>query len=262
MAISTPNALRAAATALLLFGGSRTATAQVQNPTDCITRIRAAAEQKDPSAIPAACWRIGPLALGMTSADVLGAIGPADYAEKDHEKIAGKDTDVVHWLYVLPRNYPAQLAAHPVDRLKFRPTPLNIMFVDDRAATIVIGGGARTGPFPASCRPQSDAATGQTAQDVNRDYRNYDFAGVRLDDPLSSIRAKFGELSQNTPGDFQNLWPVPIAFENDTEMVTAIEIASSIATTREFIIPDFRVSIDPNTCLISGYTILPWPPRN
>src|SRR6202012_4182757 len=106
------------------------------SPGACAAQIKRQSEQGSPPA-EAGCWRLGPVALGMTTAEAAALIGPPDPEAAGpavNLPAKGARTGYRNAFYVFPRDLAKQLARKPPKELRTR--ILKVAYFQDRAVQI------------------------------------------------------------------------------------------------------------------------------
>lgn len=212
----------------------------------CIAAIRGAVGHR--GKIPADCWRIGPLTLGMTRRVAEDALGPPDLVGSHSQMLRSRRLTFATTLYVFPRNLRKWLALAPAARQDFHFTTLRLAWQADTLVAIAAGRGARI-DFPA-CTPRDKIAAAYRRGGVDFPA---DFNGIRLDSDLKEVRAAFGAGHRNSSGDFLNYWPVPLAFTGD-DKVQEIEIAANM-TYAGLLGPAHLAATLDWACRINGFSL-------
>jgi len=204
--------------------------------------------------VPAACWRIGPLSLGLPAAALDHILGrPEETAVLPPDNL-GSGRPYHSRIYAFPRHWRAELARQPrtEPRLRF----LEVLLRDGRVVAIfndppgrIDGGAPCRGPVTASAAPaRSDPA----------DFRPFEtLLGVSVGAPAARLAVWFGTPpAHNRSDDWLNYLPVPLTFGRDVESgrITGFAIGlDQDAVTRE---AGYHITLtrDPATCVITGAT--------
>lgn len=181
---------------------------------DCARKIAAAIRADAAERVPVRCWRMGPLTLGMSPAEVEEALGKpaALLASGDH-----LDT-----LYVFPARPGGPLIVG--GRARFRQVQLR--FDGNRLVMIDNDPGSVGETEPRQCQSTRDSNRRIDAAAIAGPMLR--FVGIGIGDPIRLTRARFGVLPErNRPHDWYHYWPVPVSFDvdPDTGRITGITIA-------------------------------------
>jgi len=202
---------------------SATPPALALGPTDAQCRAdiaraiaKAHAQRSDPAAgVPAACWRVGPLSVGLPVAALDRGLGPADETEILAPDGTGPGRTYESRIYAFPRDWRARLARHPRAEpgLRF----LEVLIWKARVAAIsndpagrISGGAPCHGPAPPSDAP---------ARSEPADFPPFErFLGVSLGSPAARLPRWFGAPpAQNRSRDWLNYLPIPLTFDRDED---------------------------------------------
>jgi hypothetical protein len=218
----------------------------------CLAVIKTANARHKPDAVPADCWRMGALRMGMTFAQartLLGAPGASRALSVTYRR---RKFPVTRLFYVYPRNLKNWLRLAPSRQADFHPIILKLDFSKEALVAISVDNNALINAPP--CQP---TAPGRGFVRKGADFP-YGFHGLTLGAPLSSVVARFGAFT-GAGGPQKNIhpyWPVPLSVQGDT-LVTGIRIASSPAFEVGSGTPDFQLQLDPRSCFVTGYTLAP-----
>ncbi len=236
---------------------SATPPAVPLGPTDAQCRgaiARAIAKARaDPAVgVPAACWRVGPLSVGLLAVAVARVLGPADETIKLAPDGLGPGRAYESRIYTFPRDWRAEIARHPSGepRLRF----LEVLIWDGRVVAIsndpsgrIQGGPPCRGPAPRADPP---------ARIDPADFRPFEiFLGVSLGAPAARLAGWFGAPpAHNRSDDWLNYLPVPLTFDRDDDngRITGFAIGlDEDAVTRG---GGYHLTLtrDPKTCVITG----------
>jgi hypothetical protein len=217
----------------------------------CLAVIRTADGRHKPDAVPADCWRIGPLRMGMTFAQARTLLGVPGASRALSVAYRRRKFPVTRLFYVYPRNLKNWLRLAPSPQADFHPVILKLDFSKEALVAISVDDNAFISAPP--CLP---SAQGRGLARKGADFP-YGFHGLTLGAPLSSVVARFGAFAgTNQPRAVHHYWPVPLSVEGDT-LVTGIRIASEPAFEVGSGTPDFQLQLDPRSCFVTGYTLAP-----
>ena len=227
-----------------------TVPAWAETPSgDCLSAIKAADAHHRADKVPADCWRMGPLHLGMTSAQLHTLLGSPDASRTLDLPYRGRKYPVMQLRYVYPRNLKNWLRLAPERLADFRPVILTMSFFKNALAAVNVGDTHRA-EVPA-CKP-SIQSRGFFRKGADFPYG---FHGLTLGAPIASVAAHFGRFSSiNNSHDFRNYWPVPLSVDGG-DVVSAIAFATGMAFTGGSGLPDFKLKLDSASCLVTGYTL-------
>ena len=224
--------------------------------TACARQIHNAVDTGKVGKVAPACWHIGPVALGMSRAEVERALGPADYSAPDPDAShAGQpSTHFASAFYVFPRDLAARLAAHPVPEITHK--DLEITFADDRVIRMdTTPPGVGWGP-----KCPLDHTISRRAGDPASVFP-YSFATIRLGDSVASVARRLGKFARcgvAAPDLEYRCSSLPMTFGvGDDDKIGGIVIAASMDDLQHGTMEHFFASKDPKTCLDNGYRLLP-----
>ena len=217
----------------------------------CLAAIKTANARHKPDAVPADCWRMGPLRMGMTFAQTRTLLGGPGASRALSVTYRRRKFPVTRLFYVYPRNLKNWLRLAPSRQADFHPLILKLDFSGDALVAISVDDSARV-----EAPPCQVSAPGHSHARKPADFP-YGFHGLTLGAPISSVVARFGKfVSWNASRDFFNYWPVQLSVDGDT-LVTGIRIASGPAFEAGGGLPDFQLQLDPRSCFVTGYTLAP-----
>jgi hypothetical protein len=186
---------------LALFGAVSPALAA----PDCLSLMRAAvktapAHDYATAKIPLECWRLGPLRLGMTRAQVEAILGPPDSTGTGKGMWGGEGFTVPMVSYTFRTDPPSK----PENPAALGPSfALELAYQEDRLVSIEE---AATG-FP-TC--STLLPTGQPKKSMVSPYQFY---GIGLGMDIKAAAEKIGSPSRSNGGDHFMYWPVlPLDF--------------------------------------------------
>jgi hypothetical protein len=220
----------------------------VAGPSDAACRAAIAQEiaGSPASVVPGACWRVGPLRLGMTGDEVEQRLG----APVERATVAGGDQGQPAYevrIFAFPRDWSAQ-ARHPA-RLRF----LEVLLAQDHVVRIdndpgsVVRDGACAGADRAPRIDMGGEPAGFQPFQV--------FAGVPVGAPTSDLASRFGRApASNRPHDWRSYLPVPITFDADpaTGRITGFAIAADEASATTAAPVEMTIVRDHQTCRYLG----------
>lgn len=204
--------------------------------------------------VPSACWRIGPVALGMSRRTVRDRMGPPDASDTARLHVgAGRSPLEREDVYLFPRDLGARLAREPA--AGFSPKVLVLSYRGDALAQIdtTPGYSAQSGrcadgrPAPAP-RDDGDAA-------APADFEPFrSFAGVRVGDSFKVLARRLGAADVNTSGDVRTFDPAPLRVEGEAAVdgftVSADRAVMLVGYTPELVL--HRRAAD---CRIDGFRL-------
>lgn len=215
----------------------------------CVAALRGSALRHRNTDIPADCWRLGPLRLGMSRLSVEGLLGGPDTGRDFTRLYRHRRYFLSEAVYVYPRNLKSWLRLAPQAAEDFHPVTLHLIYRDNVVVAIAVGDLSRT--QAPGCVPPRPVRPFQRG---GRDFP-YDFHGIRLGTPLGEVGQRFGRFATvNAARDFRTYWPVPLSFDGD-DGVTEIDFATGMAFAGTVGMPDFELRRDPATCLVTGYAV-------
>ena len=212
----------------------------VTSEVACARSIGTAIATGAAAAVPATCWRIGPLQLGMSEAEVAREIGkPFSETETD-----GNSPTV-------PRRFHAAVYAVPrgpvIPFARNRPWFVELRFEAGRLVAIDTSVNSIT-EF-GRCLPSlkrhaiSPIVAGVPSGPLSH------FGLIKIGSRLSTLRQAFGRMPNgNRPKDWFNYWPIPISIYADGQTITAIAIATdedAMMVAPPLVVVEKR---DPTTC--------------
>jgi hypothetical protein len=215
----------------------------IDTPRRCEAAVRIATRESQPNRIPSKCWRIGPVALGMSRPEVERALGQPDFTSTHGNSF-----------YIYPRNLLRWMRKHPVRMEDFILVSLVLMYKDDHVDAITVPDDTAIS-YPA-CHAARISSTPRNTYKPRFPFR---FSSISIGDRLESAFRKLGHYAgSNRPHDWFEYWPVPLALtsyeNNHPRTVDAITIATDERAMSR--IPELVVSanLDPTTCFVNGYT--------
>jgi beta-lactamase regulating signal transducer with metallopeptidase domain len=214
---------------------------------DCARQIREAAESGNRAAVKPACWRLGPVALGMSRVDVERTLGPADYA-------AVKDAHETDAFYVFPRDLHDRLVRHPVTEVVHR--DLEVTFVDDKIVRLdTAPPGVAWGP-----KCQLDKKIVRRGDDSSVSIP-YDFATIKIGDSPDTVARRLGKFASCGVAAIDAEYKcstLPMVFSvPEGDKVAGFAIAATMEDLHRGGLEHFFKVKDPKTCLYNGYKLLP-----
>lgn len=215
----------------------------------CVAAIRAADRRHHAAGVPADCWRIGPLTLGMARYAAEAAAGRPDASASLATVYHHRRFALAEAVYVYPRNLGSWLRLVPQAASHFHPPTLRLYYWRDELVAMTAGRDARI-DLPA-CRPTRPV----------RNFRRggvdfpYDFHGIALGMPVAKAHAAFGRFASI---DFKrhaaNYWPVPLAFTGRAA-IDSIAIATGMAFAEIDRPPVLAARRAQGSCAVEGYTV-------
>jgi hypothetical protein len=158
---------------------------------------------------------------------------------------------VTRLYYGFPRNLKNWLRLAPAQIKDFHPVTIRLDFFKDALVAVSVDNAMRL-DRPA-CIP---SAPGHGFVHRPADFP-YGFHGLTLGTKVDDVAARFGKFAASSPGhDFHNYWPVPLSVSG-TSKVEGIRIASGMAFADGGGMPDFALTLDPQSCFITGYELKP-----
>jgi hypothetical protein len=230
--------------------------APADGPPDCAARIQRQAAGQAPA--PLTCWRLGPVALGMTREAVVQALGQPDI-ERDGPPIGDPDR-MRHdryrlAYYVFPRDLAQRLAREPQANVRFR--VLEIAYVTGRVAQVSNSPPARISWTRCDADP---ARPPRTADGPPAEFAPYlSFAGLKAGDSVAALTARFGKpWTISTAHDFYNYGPFPLTLEigDDDGRVGGFSIGTDSDTVLLGGFANIEFVRAPGTCRVSGFHFL------
>jgi hypothetical protein len=237
--------------AILLFM-SVAASAMAETPSmTCLQAVKAANAHRKPEAIPTDCWRMGPLHLSMTPAQAKMVLGTPGASETLTVNYRRRKYPLTRLYYAFPRNLKNWLRLAPAQVKDFHPITIRLDFFKDALVAISVDDTMRL-DRPA-CIP---SAPGHAFVHRASDFP-YGFHGLTLGGKIDDVAARFGKFAATAPGrDLRNYWPVPLSVSG-TAKVEGIRIATGMAFASGGGIADYRLTLDPRSCFITGYDLKP-----
>ena len=236
----------ALAVALMVFP----AAAETPSQT-CLAAIKTANMRQKPALIPADCWRMGPLHLGMKLAQartILGAPGASQNFSLSYRR---KQIPMTRFFYVYPRNQANWLRLAPARPANFQPITLKLDFSDGVLVAIAVDHVVHIIAPP--CTPSAPAHAF-----VHKDAAfPYGLHGLTLGASLDSVVARFGKFTGvNRAKDFHLYWPVPLSIDG-TNSVTGFRISTGAPFESGGGRPDYTLKLDPRSCFVTGFVLGP-----
>ena len=178
------------------------------------------------TAAPVACTRIGPVALGMSEAQVAAALGRPDYAS---------DADAPHpyLVYVYPRDLAASLAQQPRPEAQVSHSELRVAFQDHKVVALSAISDARA-PLP------------------------FGLGDVRLGQPMKAIAGDTGvQLRWNATRDEAFVDRMPLSFDVDDGSGEAygVHVAADMASLGWGPVPQFHLRKEGGQGRVTGFRI-------
>ena len=226
------------------------ATAATPSDAACMASIR----RGDPGRVDKRCWRVGPLRLAMTRAQVEARLGVPDLETTLVDDLDGGRTYPTA-VYVFPRDLAARLAANPLPAVRFQ--ILELAFRDGHLVRIGNTAAVRT-PGAACTAGRARSTPVALDPDAFRPYQR--FLSVRVGDRLADVRRRLGPWSfVSNGGDFVNMFPTALTFDVDEDgpllgrRVTgfALQADADAGLMGEMI--DLTLERDPATCRVHGF---------
>lgn len=226
--------------------------ARAETPSKtCLAAIKSANARHKPALVPADCWRMGPLHLGMSQAQartLLGAPGASQAVTITYRR---KKMPMMRLFYVYPRNQANWLRLAPARQANFHPITLKLDFSEGVLVAIAVDHAAHI--IAPACKP---SAPGHSFVHKDVDFP-YGLHGLTLGASLDSVVARFGKFASSTPSrDFHIYWPVPLSVTG-TDSVTGMRIATGAPFESGGGTPDFTLKLDPRSCFVTGYVLGP-----
>lgn len=126
--------------------------AMAETPSkSCLAAIKAATTRHKPGDVPADCWRMGPLHLGMNMVQARTLLGAPGASENFTVSYRRRKLAVTQLLYVYPRNLQNWLRLAPARVADFHPVTLRLDFTKDALVAISVGDTAHIAAPP--CKP-------------------------------------------------------------------------------------------------------------
>jgi hypothetical protein len=228
------------------------ASAGAETPSvKCLAAIKAANARHKLDTLPADCWRMGPLHLSMTPSQARMLLGAPGASENVTVTYRRRKYPVTRFYYAFPRNLKNWLRLAPAQVKDFHPITIRLDFFKDALVAMSVDNAMRL-DRPA-CIP---SAPGHAFVHRPPDFP-YGFHGLTLGAKIDDVTARFGKFAASDPGhDFHNYWPVPLSVSGAAK-VQGIRIASGMAFAAGGGIADYRLTLDPRSCFITGYDLKP-----
>lgn len=247
--------MRALIAALALAALPAVSLAAPPDANACAAQIKAQTAHRRPAA--AACWHVGPLALGMTPEEVAALIGPPDHegaGPPDPLPAQPAHAGYRDAVYLFPRDLAQRLQREPQAELSLR--SLTISYFEGRAVRIDTVGTVeiRSRACPVATPDVKIAG----APDGFAPFRS--FAGVREGDPTSLLTRRFGKpMTVNRPGDFYTYMPTPLTVDIDLDHRAVGGFTIGADTEAVFLggVTKLELTRDPATCRVTGFGFLP-----
>jgi hypothetical protein len=220
-----------------------------------VARAIAKAHADAAGGVPAACWRVGPLSLGLPAVAVDRVLGPADETNTLAPDGLGPGRTYESRIYAFPRDWRAEMVRHPSGepRLRF----LEVLISEGRVVAIsndpsgrIQGGAPCHGSAPHADPP---------ARIDPADFRPFETVlGVSLGAPAASLAEWFGTPpAHDRPGDWLNYLPVPLTFDRDDDngRITGFAIGLDEDAVTRGAGYHMTLSRDPATCAIRSINL-------
>ncbi|THD60526.1 hypothetical protein [Phenylobacterium sp.] len=243
------------ALAALTLAALPAAALAAPSPGACAAEIKRQSEQGE-SSVETGCWRLGPVTLGMTTAEVAALIGPPDHETAGPTVNLPAKVDRTGYrnaFYVFPRDLAKQLERKPPKELRTR--ILKVAYFQDRAVQIASAPPTETSSNRCG-RMRGLAVTDGDAKGFGP-FRS--FAGVREGDSVVALEARLGKNdTHNRSGDVFDYWPVPLTLGVDVEHSTVSSFAIGADEDALHLGGWAEVSLtrDPKTCRITGFSFV------
>lgn len=233
------------AAVLVSWASLACSSAGISTSQRCEAAIRAAVIEKHPDHVPQECWRIGPVALGMSHSDTEKALGVPDYT-----------THGGNLFYLYPQNLRHSLKRHPIPPSQFQFVHMTIVYRDDRVVLIAAPGKTEVEYPP--CKERKPLAWYVTTTKPKLPFR---FGSIAVGDRLQRVFRKLGPyVGRNGPGDWFEYWPVPLELTSDESVhprtLDSVAVAVDEQTMRYIPTLHVRTELDPDTCLVTGYNFV------
>jgi hypothetical protein len=236
--------------AILLIGAGAPALGETPSKA-CLQAVKVADARHKPDAVPADCWRMGPLHLSMTPGQAKMILGTPGASENLTVVYRRRKYPVTRLYYGFPRNLKNWLRLAPVQVKDFHPITIRLDFFKDTLVAMSVDNTMRL-DRPA-CIP---SAPGHAFVHRAADFP-YGFHGLTLGGKIDDVASHFGKFAATDPGrDFRNYWPVPLAVSGAAK-VEGIRIATGMAFAAGGGIADYQLTLDPRSCFITGYDLKP-----
>jgi hypothetical protein len=219
--------------------------------TDCLAAVQKANQRHRQDLVPADCWRMGPLRMGMSQMQARTLLGVPGASEDLKVTYRRRKYPITRLYYAYPRNLRNWLRLAPVQVKDFHPVNIRLDFSKDALVAISVDRAMRLDRPP--CIP---TAPGHAFVHKLAEFP-YGLHGLTLGAKLDDAQARFGKFAGgNTARDFHQYWPVPLSFTG-TSTVEGIRIASGMAFAAGGGMPDFQLTLNPGSCFIMGYDLKP-----
>ena len=212
--------------------------------TTCLAAIKAAAARHKADKVPADCWRMGPVHLGMNMVQARTLLGTPGVSQNFTITYRRRKVPVTQFLYVYPRNLRSWLKLAPSRVGDFHPVTLRLDFSKDALVAISLGAIARVTVPP--CKP-SVQRRGFVRK--GQDFP-YGFHGLTLGATVASVEQRFGKFAGRA-SDLHVYLPVPFLVEG-RNTVSGLRIATGAPFEARGDVPDFQLKLDPRSCLVTG----------
>jgi hypothetical protein len=217
--------------------------------TTCLAAIKAATARHKADKVPADCWRMGPLHLGMNTLQARTMLGVPGASQTFTVSYRRRKLPVTQLLYVYPRNIRNWLKLAPSGQADFHPVTLRLDFSKDALVAISLGDTAHITAPP--CKPSVQRrAFVRSVQDFP-----YGFHGLTLGAPMASIEPRFGKFAGRA-SDLHVYLPVPFLIEGK-DTVSGLRIATGPPFEARGDMPDFQLKLDPRSCFVTGFVLAP-----
>lgn len=217
----------------------------------CLGAIKAANSRHKPASVPADCWRMGPLHLGMSRTQARTLLGAPGASQDLSITYRRKKIPMTRLFYVYPRNQANWLRLAPAKAANFHPITLKLDFSDGVLVAMAVDHAAHIIAPP--CTPSAPA---HSFVHKDADFP-YGLHGLTLGATLDSVVARFGKFTgSNRAKDFHLYWPVPLSVDG-TDTVTGFRISTGAPFESGGGTPDFTLKLDPRSCFVTGYMLGP-----
>ena len=217
--------------------------------TTCLAAIKAATARHKADKVPADCWRMGPVHLGMNMVQARTLLGTPGASQNFTITYRRRKVPVTQLLYVYPRNLRNWLKLAPSRVPDFHPITLRLDFSKDALVAISLGAVAGVAVSPCTPKVQRRGFV-RSGQDFP-----YGFHGLTLGASLASVEQRFGKFAGRAT-DLHVYLPVPFLVEG-SDMVSGLRIATGPPFEARGDMPNFQLKQDPRSCLVTGYTLAP-----
>lgn len=217
--------------------------------TTCLAAIKAATARRKADKVPADCWRLGPVHLGMNMAQARTMLGTPGVSQNFTIAYRRRKIPVTQLLYVYPRNLRNWLKLAPSKVADFHPVTLRLDFSKDALVAISVGAiaGVQRPPCTPSVQRQAFVRSGENFP--------YGFHGLTLGASIPSVAQRFGKFTGRA-SDLHVYLPVPFLVEGRTA-VSGLRIATGAPFEARGDMPDFQLKLDPRSCLVTGFVLAP-----